>query len=126
MGDNIEGGIDDVLWHFNKDLSNIPVGYDGTKMLWRKLNFVTVKSGMMDDYIALMKQLNEAEKKAGIAYTVLVFEVAYGAPSNTLLISLPTASALEYYTGLAARLKIRGKSRALGYAQEDHRHAYQY
>ena len=107
MGENVDGGTDDVLWHYNKDLSNIPAGYDGTKMLWRKLNFVTVKSGMMDDYIALMKQLNEAEKKAGISYTVLVFEVAYGAPSNTLLISLPAANAVEYYTGLAARLKIR-------------------
>lgn len=105
--DNIEGGVDDVLWHFQKDLSNIPAGYDGSKMLWRKLNFVTVKSGMMNDYIALMKQLMEAEKKAGITYTVLVLEVAYGAPSNTLLLSLPSASALDYYTGLAARQKIR-------------------
>lgn len=107
MGDNMEGGVDDVLWHFNKDLSNVPAGYDGSKMLWRKLNFITVKSGMMDEYIALMKQLNEAEKKAGITFTVLVFDVAYGAPTNTLLLSLPAVSALEYYTGLAARLKIR-------------------
>lgn len=105
--DNTDGGTVDVLWHLNKDLSNIPTGYDGSKMTWRKLHFVTIKPGMMNEYEALMKKVLEAEKKAGIIYTELIFNVVYGAPSNTLLLSLPTSNALDYYTGLAARQKIR-------------------
>lgn len=107
MGANIDGSLDDVLWHWEKDMSNIPAGYEGSKMLWRKLTFVTVKSGMVDDYMAAMKQLMEAEKKAGINHTALMFTSAYGAPDNMVLISYPAASALEYYTALAARQKIR-------------------
>ena len=104
---NIDGGIFDVLWHLEKDMSNIPAGYEGGKMLWRKLNFVTVKSGMMDEYIAAMKEVMEAEKKAGLNYTYLMFTATYGAPNNMVMLSLPAASALDYYTALAARQKIR-------------------
>ena len=107
MTATIDGGLDDVLWHWEKDMSNIPVGYDGTKMLWRKLNFVTVKSGMMNEYKDTMKKLFEAEKKVGINHTHLMFTATYGAPNNMVLISYPAANALEYYTGLAARQKIR-------------------
>ena len=107
MTANLDGGLDDVLWHWEKEISNIPTGYDGSKMLWRKLNFVTVKSGMVNDFLAAMKQLMEAEKKAGLNYTFLLFTAAYGAPDNTVLISYPAASSLEYYTALAARQKIR-------------------
>ena len=107
MNANIDGGIDDVLWHYEKDLSNMPAGYDGSKMLWRKLNFVTVKSGMMEEYVATMKKVIEAEKKAGLNYTYLMFSVAYGAPTNTILISYPSTSQIDYYTALAARQKIR-------------------
>lgn len=105
--DNTDGGVADVLWHLNKELSSIPTGYDGTKMMWRKLNFVTVKSGMMAEYVAMMKKVIEAEKKAGLNYTALIFDVVYGAPTNTLLLSLPSTSAIEYYTALAARQKVR-------------------
>ena len=84
-------------------MSNIPAGYDGTKMMWRKINFVTVKSGMMEDYIATMKKVIEAEKKAGLNYTYLMFTVAYGAPDNMIMLSYPAASSLDYYTALTAR-----------------------
>jgi hypothetical protein len=107
MGANLDGGLDDVPWHWEKDISNIPAGYEGSKMLWRKLNFVSVKSGMVDDFLAAMKQLMEAEKKAGLNYTVLMFTVAYGAPDNMVMISYPSVSSLEYYTALAARQKTR-------------------
>jgi hypothetical protein len=107
MGANIEGGLDDILWHWEKEVSNIPANYEGAKMLWRKLNFVTVKSGMMNEFLAATKALMEAEKKAGINHTALMFRAAYGAPDNMVLISYPAASSLEYYTALAARQKIR-------------------
>ena len=107
MTANIEGGLDDVLWHWEKDMSSIPAGYDGLKMLWRKLNFVTVKSGMMDEYMATMKKVMEEEKMAGLNYTYLMFTATYGAPDNMVLISYPAASSLEYYTALAARQKVR-------------------
>lgn len=107
MSANLDGGLDDVLWHWEKDMSNIPAGYDGPKMLWRKLNFVTVKSGMFDEYMATMKKVVEAEKKAGLNYTYLMFTAEYGAPDNMVMISYPAASSLEYYTALAARQKIR-------------------
>lgn len=107
MTANIDGGLSDALWHWEKDKSSVPADYDGSKMLWRKLNFVTVKSGMMDQYLATMKQVMEAEKKAGLNYTFLMFRATYGAPSNMIMISLPAASSFEYYTALAARQKIR-------------------
>lgn len=107
LEDNTDGGVADVLWQVNKEVSLIPTGYDGSKMTWRKINFVTVKAGMMEDYLALLKKVLEAETKAGITYTALVFSVAYGAPTNTLLLSLPSTSSLDYYTGLAARQKVR-------------------
>ncbi len=107
LEENTDGGVADVLWQVEKEASLIPAGYDGSKMTWRKLNFVTVKAGMMDDYLALLKKVLEAETKAGITYTALVFSVVYGAPTNTLLLSLPSTSALDYYTALAARQKAR-------------------
>jgi hypothetical protein len=54
-----------------------------------------------------MKKVMEAEKKAGLNYTFLMFTAAYGAPSNTVLLSLPATSAVDYYTALAARQKVR-------------------
>lgn len=95
-------------------MSNIPAGYDGTKMMWRKINFVTVKSGMMEDYIATMKKVIEAEKKAGLNYTYLMFTVAYGAPDNMIMLSYPAASSLDYYTALTARQKIREANPEIG------------
>ncbi|MBY0433490.1 MAG: hypothetical protein K2U26_05215 [Cyclobacteriaceae bacterium] len=62
---------------------------------------------MMAEYMAAMKQVMEAEKKAGLNYTVLVFTAVYGAPNNTVLLSLPATSSLDYYAGLAARQKVR-------------------
>ncbi len=107
LEENTDGGVADVLWQVDKEVSLIPAGYDGSKMTWRKLNFVTVKAGMMDDYLALLKKVLEAETKAGITYTALVFSVVYGTPTNTLLLSLPSTSAIDYYTALAARQKVR-------------------
>lgn len=114
MGANIEGGLDDVLWHWEKDMSNIPAGYDGPKMLWRKLNFITVKSGMMDEYMATMKKVQEAEKKAGLNYTYLMFTATYGAPNTMVMISYPATSSLDYYTALAGRQKIREANPEIG------------
>lgn len=108
--DNVEGGIDDVLWQVNKDMSNAPAGIDVSKMNWRKLFFVTVKSGMMDEFVATRKKLIEADKKLGISYPVLYLTAAYGAPSNLVLISVPAANAQEFYTAAAARVKLRDAS----------------
>jgi hypothetical protein len=107
MTATIDGPLDDVLWHYEKDMSNIPAGYEGSKMLWRKLYFITVKAGMMNEYMETMKKVMEMEKKAGINFTYLTFTVTYGAPNNTLLVSYPAANALEYYTALADRQKVR-------------------
>lgn len=114
MGATIDGGIDDVLWHYEKDMSNVPAGYDGSKMMWRKLNFITVKSGMMQEYKETMMKVIEAEKKAGLNYTYLMFTVAYGAPTNMVMMSYPAANSLDYYTGLAARQKIREANPEIG------------
>ncbi len=107
QADNVEGATDDVLWKLEKDQSNIPAGFDPSKVAWRKLLFLTVKSGMMPEYLATYKKVIEAEKKAGINYPFYLFTVAYGAPSTTVLVSLPAANPLEYYTALAARQKLR-------------------
>lgn len=105
--DNSDGGVDDVLWKLDKDMSNVPAGVDVSKLPWRKLYFLTVKPGMMDDFIAARKQIKEADKKLGIDYTVLYMTVAYGAPTNMVLISLPATNAVEFYTAAAARAKAR-------------------
>lgn len=107
LSDNMEGGVDDVLWHLDKDMTNVPAGVDVSKMAWRKLHFITVKSGMMADFSATRKQILEAEKKVGIDYPVLVMTVAFGAPTNMVLFSSPAANAADYYTAQAARAKIR-------------------
>lgn len=105
--DNSDGGADDVLWKLDKDMSNTPAGVDISKLAWRKLVFVTVKPGMMEAFIALRKQMKEADMKLGLDYPVLYMTVAYGAPANLVLISIPAANAVEFYTAAAARAKVR-------------------
>lgn len=105
--DNSDGSPDDVLWKLDKDMSNTPAGIDISKLAWRKLYFVTVKPGMMDAFIATRKQIKEADKMLGLDYPVLYMTVAYGAPTNMVLISIPAANALEFYTAAAARAKAR-------------------
>ncbi len=105
--ENTDGGTDDVLWKLDKDMSNIPAGVDPSKLPWRKLLFVTVKSGMMADFVATRKKIIEADKKLGLDFPVYFMTVAYGAPSNMVLISIPAANAVEFYTAAAARTKAR-------------------
>ncbi len=105
--DNSDGGADDVLWKLDKDMSNTPAGVDISKMAWRKLIFVTVKPGMMDAFIATRKQIKEADKKLGLDYPILYMTASYGAPANLVLISIPAANAVEFYTAAAARAKAR-------------------
>lgn len=105
--DNVEGGVDDVLWKLERDQSSTPAGTDPSKMMWRKLHFVTVRAGMMVDFLASWKKVMELEKMAGIAFPVYVLTAVYGAPNNMVLVSLPAANAAEYYTALATRQKMR-------------------
>ncbi len=107
MLDNIEGGIDDVLWKVDKEMSNIPANADVTKMPWRKVYFITVKTGMMAEFNATRKKMMEADKKMGIDYPALYMTVTYGAPNNMVMISLPATNALDFYTAAAARTKTR-------------------
>lgn len=105
--DNLEGGYDDVLWKLDKDMTYIPPTVDPAKLAWRKLHFVTVKQGMMADYIATRKRIIEIEKQIGVEQATYVLTAAYGAPSNMILVSGLAASAVDYYTSAAARQKIR-------------------
>lgn len=105
--DNGEGGVDDVLWKLDKDMSTVPAGFDASKMPWRKLFFITVKAGMMPEFIATRKKIIEADKKLGLDYPVYYLTASYGAPTNMVLISVPAANAMEFYTAAAARTKTR-------------------
>ena len=107
---NMESGTDDVLWKLDREMTNIPAGLDVTNLMWRKFFFVTVKPGMMDEFIALRKQIKEADKKIGVDYPVVYLTAVYGAPNNMVLISLPANNALEFYTAAAARTKAREAS----------------
>ncbi len=107
MLDNVEGGIDDVLWKVDKALSNLPASLDVSKMPWRKVYFITVKNGMMAEFTATRKKMMEADKKMGIDYPSTFLTVTYGAPNNMVMISLPATNALEFYTAAAARTKTR-------------------
>ncbi len=107
MLDNIEGGIDDVLWKVDKEMSSIPANSDVTKLPWRKVYFITVKTGMMAEFTATRKKIMEADKKMGISYPALYMTVTYGAPNNMVMISLPATNAVDFYTAAAARARTR-------------------
>jgi hypothetical protein len=88
-------------------MSNTPAGVDVSKMPWRKLFFITIKTGMMAEFIATRKKIIEADKKLGLDYPVYYLTASYGAPTNMVLISVPAANAMEFYTAAAARTKTR-------------------
>lgn len=104
---NLETGVDDILWKLNKELSVIPEGYDPSKTPWRKIYMITIKPGMMPEYVATWKKIIELNKILGTSFAIFVLNAVHGAPNNTLLISQPAESASAHYTAVSNRQKAR-------------------